>query len=130
MGSAVIKIDNPTIFPKPGPGSVLYKVRPSHRIKDDRMKNYSAYIVFISKLHCRAAKDCFSRREFVQQTVEEENGGGSGEWGGGWHVPPCSPSVLTQIVPISASIYTVFHSVILNSVAHHNTKGREAKSAL
>ena len=34
--------------------------------------------------------------------------------GGGWGVPPCAPSALTQIVPISASIYTVFHSVIFN----------------
>ena len=28
----------------------------------------------------------------------------------------CAPSALRQIVPISASIYTVFHSVIFNSV--------------
>ena len=31
-------------------------------------------------------------------------------------VPHCVPSALTQIVHISASIYTVFHSVIFNSV--------------
>ena len=42
----------------------------AHRIKDDRMENYGAYISFISKQHCRAAKDCFSRREFVQQTAD------------------------------------------------------------
>ena len=42
----------------------------------------------------------------------------SGEGGGGGarQVPPCTPSTLTQIVPILASIYTVFHSVIFNSV--------------
>ena len=44
--------------------------------------------------------------------MEEEKGG---EWGGQCG-PPCSPSALTQIVPISASIYTVFHSVIIYSV--------------
>ena len=46
--------------------------------------------------------------------VEEEKGGRSGEWAR--RVPPCSPSTLMQIVPISAYIYTVFHSVIFNSV--------------
>ena len=48
------------------------------------------------------------------------SGGGEGRGesgdGGACCVPPCSPSALTQIVPISASIYTVFHSVIFNSV--------------
>ena len=34
------------------------------------MENYGVYIGFISKKHCRAAKDCFSRREFVQQTAD------------------------------------------------------------
>ena len=42
-------------------------------------------------------------------------GGGVGS-GGGRHVLPCAPSMLTQIVPISASVSTVFHSVIFNSV--------------
>ena len=41
-----------------------------HRIINDRMENYSVYIGFISKKHCRTAKDCFSRREFVQQTAD------------------------------------------------------------
>ena len=50
--------------------------------------------------------------------MEEEKGGGSG--GGGRRGPPCSPSALTQIVPISASIYTVFHSVIFNSVVERD----------
>ena len=36
--------------------------------------------------------------------------------GGGRRVQPCAPSALTQIVPKSASIYTVFHSVIFNFV--------------
>ena len=44
--------------------------------------------------------------------VEEEEGGS----GGGRLVLPCAPSPLTQIVPISASIYNVFHSVFYNSV--------------
>ena len=35
---------------------------------------------------------------------------------GGRRAPPCAPSALTQIVPVSASIYPVFHSVIFNSV--------------
>ena len=34
------------------------------------------------------------------------------EEGGAQPVPPCASSALTQNVPISASIYTVFHSVI------------------
>ena len=51
--------------------------------------------------------------------VEEEEEGGGWGVGGGWRVPPCANSALTQIVPISASIYTVFHSVIFNSV--HDT---------
>ena len=37
------------------------------------------------------------------------------EWGGGRYSPGES-SVLMQIVPYSSSIYTVFHSVIYNSV--------------
>ena len=41
---------------------------------------------------------------------------GGGEGGGGWRVPPYSLSALTQIVPISASINSLFHSVIFNSV--------------
>ena len=36
--------------------------------------------------------------------------------GGGRRVPPCEPSPLTQIVPISASIRNVFRSVFYNSV--------------
>ena len=54
---------------------------------------------------------------------QQSGGGEGGEWGvggGAWHGPPCSPSALTQIVPISASIYTVFHSVIFNSVGTAN----------
>ena len=47
---------------------------------------------------------------------QQSGGGEGGMGGGGWGVPLCSPSELTQIVPISASIYTVFHSVIFNSV--------------
>ena len=39
--------------------------------------------------------------------------GGTGEEGGGL---PSAPSPLTQIVPNSASIYSVFHSVNYNSV--------------
>ena len=35
--------------------------------------------------------------------------------GAGWYSPG-APSVLTQIVPYSSSYYTVFHSVIFNSV--------------
>ena len=50
--------------------------------------------------------------------VEEEKGGGVGSGGGFWSIPPCAPFPLKQIVPtgISASIYTVFHSGIYNSV--------------
>ena len=42
--------------------------------------------------------------------------------GGGRRVPPCAPSPLKQIVPISASIYNVFHSVIYKfcEIAHAN----------
>ena len=47
--------------------------------------------------------------------------GGSGEWGGGRCLPHCAPSALTQIVPILASICTVFHSVIFNSVVVWNS---------
>ena len=43
---------------------------------------------------------------------EEEEGTGGGL--------PSAPSPLTQIVPNSASIYSVFHSVNYNSVAHAN----------
>ena len=45
---------------------LIYTVGQGHRIKDDRMEYYGVYIGFISKKHCRAAKDCFSRREFVR----------------------------------------------------------------
>ena len=51
--------------------------------------------------------------------MDEEEGGEGVVEGGGGRVLPCAPSALTQIVPISAaSIYTVFHSVIFNSVTH------------
>ena len=45
-------------------------VRQYHRIINDRMENYGVYISFISKKNCGAAKDCFSRRKFVQQTAD------------------------------------------------------------
>ena len=41
----------------------------------------------------------------------------SGVRGGGRYSPGAS-SGLTQIVPYSSSLYTVFHSVIYNSVDH------------
>ena len=34
----------------------------THRIKDDRIENYGAYIIFISKKHCRN-EEFLSRRE-------------------------------------------------------------------
>ena len=43
-------------------------------------------------------------------------GGGGGGCGGGQCVPPSAPFPLKQLVPISASIYNVFHSVIYTSV--------------
>ena len=51
-----------------------------------------------------------------QQSGEGE-GGGVG--GGARRVSPCSHFALTQIVPMLASIYTVFHSVIFNSVGFY-----------
>ena len=59
---------------------------------------------------------CFAK--FLQycqppyEKVEEEEGRSEG----GPADRPSAPSLLTQIVPNSASRYTVFHSVIFNSV--------------
>ena len=52
---------------------------------------------------------------------EEEEGGGTGGEGEGL---PSAPSPLTQTVPNSASIYSVFHSVNYNSVACNQNGGR------
>ena len=50
-------------------------VQYTHRIINDRMENDGVYIGFISKKHCREAKDCLSRREFVQHTADCEGTG-------------------------------------------------------
>ena len=89
-----------------------------HRIKDDRIENYSAYISSSSQSSI-AAQQKIVLADGSLCSRQQSGGGEGGEWGvggGAWHGPPCSPSALTQIVPISASIYTVFHSVIFNSV--------------
>ena len=52
----------------------------------------------------------------------ESGGGGAGPY------RPSAPSLLAQIVPNSASSYTVFHSVIFNSVQYtHCTVDRMAE---
>ena len=43
------------------------------------------------------------------------------EWGGGSRYRRGAPSALKQIVPYSSSLYTVFHSVIYNSVIKSNS---------
>ena len=63
----------------------------------------------------------FAQCGFVPTLCRNRGGGGgegvgSGGGGGAARIPPCAPSPLKQIVPISASIYNVFHSVIYNSV--------------
>ena len=67
----------------------------------------------------RNLHNAISHQPYVE--VEEEEGG---EWGVGGvrRIPPCVPSLLKQIVPISVSIYYVFHSVIYNSVALRNIR--------
>ena len=70
------------------------------------------------KISCFAkfAQCCFAA------TLRRSRGGGEGVGsGGGRRVPPCAPSPLKQIVPISASIYNVFPSVIYNSVIPPNS---------
>ena len=57
---------------------------------------------------------------------EEEEGGGTGGEGGGL---PSAPSPLTQIVPNSASIYSVFHSVNYNSVGPVRIKDLQPRGA-
>ena len=54
----------------------------------------------------------------------------SGARGGtGWYSPG-TPSALTQIVPYSSSLYTVFHSVIYNSVENkYSVWGRDNENA-
>ena len=75
---------------------------------------------YISRNFAKFKISCFAK--FFQccfaATLCWSGGGGGGEWGveGGLRVLTCAPSALTQIVPISASIYTDFHSVIFNSV--------------
>ena len=54
------------------------------------------------------------------------------EWGGG-EVGQYSPGVsaaLAQIVPYSASLYTVFHSVFYNSVGKLTTPAQSRRSAV
>ena len=41
-----------------------------HRIIDDRMENYGAYIVFISKEHCRTTMKNILADRIVQQTAD------------------------------------------------------------
>ena len=79
---------------------------------------YSAYSISSSSQSSIAAQQtgvCAA-----DSRVEEEKGGG------GQRVPLCSPSALPQIVPIAASIYTVFHSVIFHSVkVTYNSNNRK-----
>ena len=77
--------------------------------------NFAKFKQNSSKFHVsRNLNNAVSQQPYVE--VEEEEGGGSGEWGAR-RIPPCAPSLVNQIVPISPSIYNVFHSVIYNSVA-------------
>ena len=69
---------------------------------------------------------CFAKiltklfRSHPMKEWRRRKGGGVGSEGGASAYSV--PSVLTQIVPILASIYTVFHSVIFNSVVLTNNK--------
>ena len=74
--------------------------------KKNYNNNFVKVLCFLKFVQC-----CFAA------TLCRSGGGG---WGRCWRLAPCAPSELTQIVPISASIYTVFHSVIFNSVMRYN----------
>ena len=106
-------------------------IHDSRRIINDRMEKYSSLFVFISKQHCRTAlknlladgrggwvadgRLCRSR---VAAKISQPPYVGV-EWGGGGRVgrySPGTPSALTQIVHYLSSYYTVFHSVVYNSV--------------
>ena len=69
--------------------------------------NFVKILCFAKILQC-----CFAAT--LGRSEEEEEGG---DWWGGRGPPYSAPSPLTQIVPNSASIYSVFHSVNYNSVA-------------
>ena len=72
--------------------------------------NFVKILCFAKILQC-----CFAAT--LGRSEEEEEGETGGEGGG----LPSAPSPLTQIVPNSASIYSVFHSVNYNSVgAYHS----------
>ena len=70
-------------------------IRWAHRIEDDRIENYGAYIVFISKKHCRA-EGCLSRGEIDELFSPP---------------PPPSPSGTTTDHPYTLSLYLLGRSV-------------------
>ena len=84
-----------------------------HRIIDDRIEKYGACVVIFSKQDCRNG-ECLSRREI--------------DTGGGLWVPPgrYNSQIVYRsgvkgeggrvLVPNSSSLYTLFYSVIYNSV--------------
>ena len=68
-----------------------------------------------------------------EATLCRSGGGGEGgEWGGRALGPdrPSAPSPLTQIVPNSASIYSVFHSVIYNYVVFQLFRGQHTDTTV
>ena len=79
---------------------------------------FSANFAKFREFQIILSKFCVSRNlhnAVWQQPYVGEGGGGGGLWVCRL-ILPCAPSLLTQIVPISASIYNVFHSVFYNSV--------------
>ena len=88
----------------------------NHRIIDDRIEKYDAYIVVFSKSDCRN-EECVSRWE-----MDTKGGWSVGHRRAGTTARGCRSGVkyrgdwAGQIVPPSSSLYTLFYSVFYNSV--------------
>ena len=86
------------------------------------MEKYGSLFVSISKQHCRAALKNLLADGGLCRSMGGcaifcfRNFAKCRSWGGPGRYSPGASSTLTQIVPYSFSLYTVFHSVIYNSV--------------
>ena len=81
-------------------------------------QNFDKIILFFAKFEENFAKKklkiTWKFREITQNEISQQPYAGVG-WGGGesGQYSPGVSAALTQIVPYSASLYTVFHSVFL-----------------
>ena len=106
---------------------LIYQQGIRHRIIDDRIEKYDAYVVVFSKKNCRNEEYLIrvgrgARPVLPWLTLQLPPTTGQA-WGTYVVCGCCRAGTtarengLTQIVPNSSSLYTLFYSVIYNSVA-------------